>query len=218
MEEYKSKVDIVYEMLLKAIGDGMYKQGDRIVISQVADDKKTSTIPVREAIRRLESEGYVEMRANQGVFVVGFSSEKIRSIFQIKGVLEGYATRIAIDYMTPEDYSRSYALIEKMRGCEKKKDFAGYSELNKSFHLGIYRKIPQVELYDMICDLWKKWGITKSVFALSSEIVPGSIGEHEEILRLMKEKNYDAVEHYVRNHKFKAGESMSRRVKEFAQT
>jgi DNA-binding GntR family transcriptional regulator len=217
MQEYKSKVDILYDTLLKDISNGVYKEGDRIIISQVADEEKISTIPVREAIRRLESEGYVEIRANQGVFVVGFSSEKIRSIFHIKGVLEGYATRVAIDYHTPEDVKNLYGLVEEMRECLKNKAFSQYSELNKAFHLEIYKRIPQTELYDLICDLWKKWAITKTVFSLSNELIMESLEEHAEIVRMIKDKEYDAVEFYVRNHKFKAGEYMSRRLDAAAQ-
>ena len=69
MTQYKSKVDIVYEGLMEGIAEGAYQQGDRLVISQISKQWQVSDIPVREAVRRLESEGYVRIVANQGAVV-----------------------------------------------------------------------------------------------------------------------------------------------------
>ena len=115
MTQYKSKVDIVYEGLMEGIAEGAYQQGDRLVISQISKQWQVSDIPVREAVRRLESEGYVRIVANQGAVVCGFDRETLTSIFQIKGVLEGYATRLSIDYMTPEILARLREMNEQMK-------------------------------------------------------------------------------------------------------
>lgn len=213
MQAYKTKVDIIYETLLEAIRNSVYKPGERIVISQLAKENSTSEIPVREAIRRLESEGYVEIQANRGPFVKEISPEKALSIFQIKGVLEGYASRLAIDYLSPVDFKRLREINGEMHACEQRGSLEEYGTLNIRFHLTIYEKLPQRELYDMICDLWKKWGITRSVFAWEPGIVPGSIQDHEKIIQLLEEKQYDAVEQHVREHKFRAGAIMSEHLK-----
>ena len=63
MRAYKSKVDLVYENLLSGIENGVYEPGKRLVISQLAKDNESSEIPVREAIRRLESEGRNRLRS-----------------------------------------------------------------------------------------------------------------------------------------------------------
>ena len=101
MRAYKSKVDLVYENLLSGIENGVYEPGKRLVISQLAKDNESSEIPVREAIRRLESEGYVEIQANKGPYVKAFDPEKAITIFQIKGVLEGCASRLAQQSVMP---------------------------------------------------------------------------------------------------------------------
>ena len=59
--KYSSKVDIVYRAILSGIKKGEYLPGDRIVISRVARENGCSEIPVREALRRLESEKLVEL-------------------------------------------------------------------------------------------------------------------------------------------------------------
>lgn len=208
MKQYKSKVDIVYDGLMENIVKGVYKQGDRLVISQISTQWNVSDIPVREAIRRLESEGYVRIVANQGATICGFDKESITAVFQIKGVLEGYAARLSIDYMTPRVIQKLRQMNEQMKQAFAENNTKRYSQLNMQFHLRIYDCIPNKELYNMIAELWKKWGVTKTVFDLDPESAEISIREHEEIIRLIEEKQYDEVERCVRAHKFRAGNSM----------
>ena len=211
MQAYKSKVDIIYENILDGIGQGLYKPGERLVISQLAKENATSEIPVREAVRRLESEGFIDMQANKSPYVKGFDPEKAINIFRMKGVLEGYATRLAIDYLTPLDIRHLQEINDEMRACEPTGKKHG--DLNMQFHLAIYDKIPQREWYDMISDLWKKWGITRSVFAMEVDLIPGSIQDHDRIIQLLSEKDYDGVEQCVRAHKERAGAVMSEHLR-----
>ena len=101
---------------------------------------------------------------------------------------------------------------EQMKEAFYAGDAKRCSELNRTFHLEMYRHLPNQELYHMICDLWKKWGITKTVFAVAPDSTEESLREHEEILRLIEEKQYDAVEQYVRRHKFRAGEGLTAKL------
>jgi DNA-binding GntR family transcriptional regulator len=87
-----------------------------------------------------------------------------------------------------------------------------YSQLNIKFHLEIYKKIPQKLLYDMICDLWKKWTITSSVFGVVPARMKESYLEHEEIIRLIEAKAYDQAESYVRAHKIKSGKKWAEHI------
>lgn len=204
MKGYRTKVDIIYEILMEKIATRKYEAGDRLVISQISKENNVSDIPVREAIRRLESEGYVQIVANQGAVVCSFSKERIQEIFQIKAVLEGYAARLSIDYLTPKDLEELRSYNQKMHLAMEENDVNRYSQLNVEFHLRIYQNLPQKEMYNIIQDLWKKYSITKSVFSLSPKSMETSIAEHEEILRLIEQKEYDTVESYMRSHKMRA--------------
>ena len=182
MEKYKSKVDIIYDLLMTDIAKGVYRQDDRLVISQIARQNNVSDIPVREALRRLESEGYVKISANQGATV-------------------GYATRLSIDYVTPALLKKLRSLNGQMKKAVDAGNYPKYSELNVKFHMSIYEATPYTELYNMIQDLWRKWSITRSVFAVDPNRMQESTREHEEIIRLLEERQYDQVEQYVRLHK-----------------
>jgi DNA-binding GntR family transcriptional regulator len=212
MSQYKSKVDIIYEILMNKIAKGAYKEDSRLIISQIAKQNHMSDIPVREAIRRLESEGYVEINANHGATVLEFSDEVIDEIFHIKGVLEGYATRLSVDYLTERDIKKLRSKNQLIRKAGAEHNYTKFAQLNMQFHLDIYDSTPYHELYSMICDLWKKWRITRCVFSLAPDRMEISFLEHEEILRLIEEKRYDQVELYVREHKFKAGQAFRKSI------
>ena len=201
MEKYKSKVDIIYDLLMTDIAKGVYRQDDRLVISQIARQNNVSDIPVREALRRLESEGYVKISANQGATVCAFSIDRLLEIIRIKSVLEGYATRLSIDYVTPALLKKLRILNGQMKKAVDAGNYPKYSELNVKFHMSIYEATPYTELYNMIQDLWRKWSITRSVFAVDPNRMQESTREHEEIIRLLEERQYDQVEQYVRLHK-----------------
>lgn len=200
----KSKVDLVYEYLFNELAQLNYRSGDKLVISQIAAACNVSEIPVREALRRLESNGYVRIVPNQGAVAVGLEKSTIADIVQIKGVLEGFATRLSIDYLSANDLERLHQINEELRAAVEAGNVGRVSDLNMQFHMSIYERIPQAELTSMITDLWRKWSVTKKIFSVSPSIRDQSYDEHEQILALIRSRNYAEVEQYVREHKFKA--------------
>lgn len=202
-----SKVDIVYEYLLNEMASLNYRAGDRLIINQVAEVCGVSEIPVREALRRLESNGYVRIVPNQGAVAVGLDKNTIADIVQMKGVLEGFATRLSVDYLSANDLVQLHGINEQLRLAAQAKNFVACAELNKEFHVSIYAHIPQRELTNTIVNLWAKWSVTKNIFSVSPAILERSYDEHEHILQLIKARSYVEVEQYVREHKFKAMDS-----------
>ncbi len=214
MVGYKTKVDLIYEVLMKKIAQGDYQDGERLVISQISRENNVSDIPVREAVRRLESEGYVSVIANQGAVVRCFSKERISEIFQIKAVLEGYAARLSVDFLTPKDIEDLRRRNDKLRQALQENNMKEYSKRNVEFHLRLYQNMPQRELYNMIQDLWKKYRITTTVFSLAPTRMEESIEEHDEILRLITQKSYDQVERLMRAHKMRAGFALLKEIEQ----
>ena len=200
----ESKVDAVYNFIMNEFAQYHYQEGDRLIISQLAKCCNTSEIPVREALRRLESEGYLKIDKNRGATVTGFSKSVLQNIAQVKGVLEGYATRLAVDYMTPNDIRELYEINEKMRSASQEQNDVIYSEMNRRFHSEIYKHVPNPELRDLIERLTNRWYFTASVFSMVPERMTSSYQEHSIILSLIEARKYDELENYVRKHKINA--------------
>lgn len=208
MERYKSKVDLIYDVLIQGISEGRYVPGEHLVISQISKQNNVSDIPVREAIRRLESEGYVRVMANQGAIVADFSPQHIVEIFRIKAVLEAYATRVAIDYITKRGYTALRKVNNNMQIAFEAGHTIDCARLNSEFHMMMYDFLPHQEMRNMIADLYKKYSITKSVFNIIPSRAADSYVEHEELLKLMEAKEYDAVEALTREHKLEAADRL----------
>ena len=91
MESYKPLREIVFSTMRKAIIEGGFKPGQRLMEVQLAEQMGVSRTPVREAIRKLELEGLVVMVPRKGAYVAGLTSEDIREVVVIRVVLEGLA-------------------------------------------------------------------------------------------------------------------------------
>ena len=208
MGAYKTKVEIVYDSLLDKVLRMEYKAGDRLIINQIAREHSVSDIPVREAIRRLETEGYVEIIANQGASVCSFSGEFLQELFMIKAVLEGYAARLSIGYLSAKDLAALRKINERIAAAAEANNTKKCAQLNVDFHMRIYQVVPGNLMHDMLSDLWRKYSITTSVFSVRLNRGLTSAAEHEEILRLLEKKDCDGVEQLMREHKLKAGREL----------
>ena len=208
MNEYLTKAEIVYNIILDKILTGVYKPGEKLVIRQISAELGVSDTPIREVFKRLESEHYVEYSANKSVTVSRMEPSEIEDFFCIKGVLEGYATRLSIDTLTEDDIKDISKINDEMRTSVTSGSLENVPLLNKKFHMRIYQKMPNKQLLGMIEDIWNKWSVTKRVFSTSPERSLHSVEEHEEIIRLIENKEYANVENYVREHKIRAGREM----------
>lgn len=200
--QYKSKVEISYDYILEKIMALQLKAGDRVVISQIAKECGVSDIPVREALRMLQREGYVTIEANRGAVINGVSDETVRDMIMIKGVLEAYATRLSADYLTEKDLEELRSINKELWKMAEEDDAEGYQFRNLDFHSRIYRNLPNQELVDMINDLRHRWGITRTVFRIAPERMRESSAEHDRIIELLSQKDYDELERFTRMHKF----------------
>ena len=208
MEGYKSKVDLIYDILQENISSGKYKSGERLVIRAIAKENGVSEIPVREAIRRLEIEGWITTIDNKGPSVTEFSKAKMQEIFEIKAVLEGYASRLACDQLSESDFAELEQINDQLSQAMEKNVGHLCSELNKEFHLRMYRDIKEQELNEMIQNLWSKYRLTMKIFSVVPGRAADSVQEHKKILALVREKKYDEVEHFVREHKMRSGQGL----------
>ncbi|ASC66473.1 GntR family transcriptional regulator [Achromobacter denitrificans] len=114
-----SAEDEAYLHLQREIRLGRYAPGQRLVPEVVAAEIGTSRMPVRGALRRLASEGLVEIRANRGAVVRGLNQQEMLEVFEMRSVLEGLAMRNAVLNMNAEHIRRlsnSLELLEQGPG------------------------------------------------------------------------------------------------------
>jgi DNA-binding GntR family transcriptional regulator len=147
---YSTKSELVYRYLREMIVNGRLQPGEHLYLHEVAEQLQVSTNPVREALRRLESEGLVINRPHAGATVAALDVEKIEVHFMIRAALEGLAVRLACAHATDEALARLEELDRQLRRLAAADDLAGWNEANIAFHRFLFDCSGSPELVGMI--------------------------------------------------------------------
>lgn len=140
-------------MLRDEILRGTFEPGERLRLEDLAGRFEVSTMPIREALSALESEGLVTIQPHRGAQVTRFSADEIREIYEMRAVLEELATVKATPNLTAEDFARLDALVAEMEHPVGQFDVARFSQNNMEFHRVIYDRAGRPHLAAQIRDL-----------------------------------------------------------------
>jgi len=141
----------VVSVLREAIMRGIFPQGRMLRQGEIAADLGVSHTPVREAIRQLEAEGFVEIIPNRGAIVTGLTQEDAREIFSIRILLESEALRLALPNLDEKVFRKCDFIIVEI-GDEL--DVHKWCGLNWEFHKCIYQAAKCPRLRQMIQHLY----------------------------------------------------------------
>lgn len=124
----------VYERLRSLMNEGRLRPGSYLDLNALADEIGISRTPLRDALLRLESEGFVEILNRRGVRVAELTLRSIRDIYELLGGLESTALRSVADRLGPETLACMRALNEEMGEALDEGDFARFYDANLAFH------------------------------------------------------------------------------------
>ncbi|WP_311043931.1 GntR family transcriptional regulator [Rhizobium binae] len=103
-----------YRHIQQALRLGRYKPGERLIPEDIAADIGMSRMPVREAFRRLASDGLVVLRPNRGCIVAGLTVDELYEIFEMRSVLEGLAVRLSMPRIDDDELDDLERLLDRM--------------------------------------------------------------------------------------------------------
>jgi DNA-binding GntR family transcriptional regulator len=126
--------EAVYERLRTLMNQGRIRPGNYLDLNTLAREIGISRTPLRDALLRLESEGFVEIHSRRGVRVAELTLERIRDVYEILGALESTALRSVAERITPEIVDRMDALNREMGRALDASDFARFYDANLAFH------------------------------------------------------------------------------------
>ena len=197
---YQTKSEIIYQEIKGDIINGKYKPNERIVISEVAREFGASDIPVREAMRHLESDGLIQNKPYVGPIVTNFDLADIQKIYHIRAVLEGMATRKAIDGINKNGLKKLETILSKMRKAVGSGNYVLLSNLNREFHHFIYNVSENEYLIKVIFDLWDMSLRARAIFSFMPDRAREAIDEHADIVAALKKKDGSLAEKLVIKH------------------
>lgn len=191
-KEIKSK--LVYDKLYRKIIYEEIPDETKLVSRHIAIEYGVSEIPVREALKRLYSEGLIDYIPYRGYVVTNSSLEKLRDLWVIKVNLELFACKLAVESVNDKDIKKLNENISMAKELIQKKEFHKYYRLNKDFHLifcGICRNTLMV---DMIKNLWVRTEKLRGPYPFSEEEILESVSEHEEMIKTLINQDVEELE------------------------
>ncbi len=151
----KTVTAMVQERVRRAILDGLLEAGSRIDQNQLAADLNVSLVPVREALKKLEGEGFVQIIPRRGAFVAQTSIEDMEDLYFTRRIIEGQAAYYAAEKVTAVDIARLERLTEAMDAALAEHNYGDFMRLNHEFHFLIYNAAGSRYITNFITSLWE---------------------------------------------------------------
>jgi len=214
LNNYKPLREIVFESLREAIINGTLKPGERLMELQLAEQMGVSRTPVREAIRKLELEGFVVMVPRKGAYVSGISVRDIVDIFEVRAALESLAAGLAAERITEEELDELERVLFQIAEASAGENIGIIAEKDANFHELLFRASRNQRLVNMITHLQEH--IQR--FRTTSLSVPGrtkhAIEEHKNIVGAIGERNVELAQALAREHVENAEQSFLKVLQE----
>ncbi|MBG9547148.1 GntR family transcriptional regulator [Cytobacillus firmus] len=189
----------VYLHIKDLILDGEFKAGDRLVERELAERLNISRTPIREALFRLESQGFVKTVPRKGVIVADISEKEIIEVFTILSSLEVLAAKLAVQKLDEEMESKFTDSIQKVKEYLKNPE-EDAAELHRELNHLLYSSAKNVKLYEMLS------GLSDYIraFAKIGHKNPGrakqSMEEHLKIMEAIVNKEMEMAEYLTKIH------------------
>lgn len=189
----------VYLHIKDLILDGEFKAGDRLVERELAERLNISRTPIREALFRLESQGFVKTVPRKGVIVADISEKEIIEVFTILSSLEVLAAKLAVQKLDDEMKNKFTGSIMKVQEFLNNPE-EDAAELHRELNHLLYSSAKNVKLYEMLS------GLSDYIraFAKIGHKNPGrakqSMEEHLKIMEAIVNKEMEMAEYLTKIH------------------
>jgi len=148
--EHQPLPDKIADFVREAIIVGKLKPGEKISEAKLADELHISRTPIREAIRMLESEGFVSIIPRRGTIVSELSLEDVYEFFQVKACLEGFAAGGVATTLSERELNKLKRLNDEEMRAIKKGDFVQYLKIHDEFHQAFLLRAKNRKLLGLI--------------------------------------------------------------------
>ncbi len=193
----RSTPGLIADSLRTGMLDGRIAGGQKLVQRDLARAFGTSRIPVREALRQLESEGLIDYHPHRGAIVAPLTALEIKEIYEMRVPLEALALRLAVPKLDTPHLVAARRAIDDSSGSATA---ALFGSLNWRFHHALYEAADRPRLLNAIRNLYihaSRWPRFQKHQRKSFAAI---IAEHREILRACERRNVRAAVKALERH------------------
>lgn len=198
-----AKSHAAYVWIKDGIVSGRFTPGYRLVMHTIAAELGISAVPVREALRLLQAEGFVELNHHKGAAVARIDEAGYVDIMQTLAVIEAAATAQAAPHIGQAAIGSARSINDALTATLGAVNPRSFTDGNQRFHRLLYAACPNRVLRDLADAQWQALAMVRSsTFAFIPDRAGESVSEHGHILRLIEDAApADVIENAVRNHR-----------------
>lgn len=188
----------------RQIKDGVlamrYRPGQKLSEAKLATELGVGRSPVRSALARLERDGWVRVRPQQGTFVRKFSAADIAAMSELRLLLEGHAAQAAAQTVTATELGQVRTMFEalKLKGAER--HFEEFLVLDDMFHGLVYRAAGNPLVTEILNNLRDQIRWVRAFNAATPGRVDASFAEMERVLAALERRDGEAAAQAMRQH------------------
>lgn len=179
---YLTKSDLARQHIQEMIVSGSVRSGERMTSREVSEALGMSETPIREAMRSLTAEGWLDSHPHLGAVVSSIKREQLVEVFAVRGALEGLAIKLGGPVYTPQRLQDIDSNLAESEQAIRAKDHATYASLNRQFHLLLSDTPATQWTLKTLSNLWAQTSALHRGFeAVPAERIKESLDEHRAI-------------------------------------
>lgn len=204
--------DEVYAKVRGWIVDGTLEPEEKLRDADLAEAMGVSRMPVREALRRLEDEGFVQTAANRWTRVAPLDFDEASDLYPILWSLESLAISLAKERLEADDLRAMHAANARLEQALARGDAVEASKADYDFHRVFVLRSDNPRLMALVEDLKVKLRRLDMAYFKGYSVTEQSIAEHQRILEALEARDYDGAAEWIKTN----WEESFERVREYA--
>ncbi len=200
LNDYKPLREVIFNSLREAIIIGELRPGERLMEVQLADKMGVSRTPVREAIRKLELEGLVDMIPRKGAHVAELSVKDIMDVLEVRASLDGLATALAAERITDDEMKELKHINIQFASYIEKENLNGSIKKDAEFHDIIYKASRNDKLITILNNLREQVQRFRVIYLKDYSSPRNLIKEHSDIFEAISSRSIEASRSLAKTH------------------
>lgn len=185
--------DAVLASLRSDILTGTLEPGDQIVQEALAERYGVSRVPLREALKTLESEGQVAYYPHRGYFVAELSVADLLEVYRLRALLEAEAIRAAVPTLGDDDVEALADLVREVEAAAAQGDVIAMTAANRRFHFALFDAAGMPRLSRLLRQLWEATDAYRALYFQAPVNRDRVAAEHAAMIVALQARDAEAL-------------------------
>ncbi len=214
LDSYKPLRELVCEKIRQAITSGIFTSGERLMEIQLAEEMGVSRTPVREAIRKLELEGFVVMIPRRGTYVADISIKDITEVYEIRTALDVLAAGLAAERINDDELETMQRLLVEIGQYIEEDNIDKIVEIDSAFHDVLYQASRNERLVNIISNLREQITSLRGRSMHYPGRLSNTLEEHRAIVESLAQRDVEKAQQAARDHMENAEHTLLKAIEE----